>query len=232
LTKPKESIISFWKKERVETFSLKEYFDDETMSVHLKRGFIPKAKRGLPGQFGLEEIGDEPMEKDEIEKSLSRKPLRKQNFPTMDLWRWKKKVQQFCRSDVTGSQSHDHFLKHHRRSQPSVRLLKSGFEDYDLSDKLMERLDETAEGIHMIAGAPGHVNPLSPRHLPATTKKTMKSSNNEKPRDLDVGPTLPSILNSEESMENTGDFLFCQDLTIRHTMKSEKTDDTRSLPLI
>ncbi|MEM3095034.1 MAG: PIN domain-containing protein, partial [Nitrososphaera sp.] len=36
-----------------------KYFDDTTMSVHLKEGTFPMAKRGKPGEFQLVKIGEE-----------------------------------------------------------------------------------------------------------------------------------------------------------------------------
>ncbi|MCK4286840.1 MAG: ATPase, partial [Candidatus Lokiarchaeota archaeon] len=45
-------------KERL-SLKLLEYFDDKTMSVHLKRNLPPYAKRGSPGNWRLEKIDNE-----------------------------------------------------------------------------------------------------------------------------------------------------------------------------
>jgi len=180
------------------------------MSVHLKQGSIPKAKRGLPGQFGLEEIGDEPMEKDEIEE-LIQETIEKAELSDDGLMEMEKEgatVLQIGRYRIAIARPPFSEAPEITAVRP---VAKVGLEDYDLSDKLMERLDETAEGI-MIAGAPGHGKSTFAQALAGHYEendeviKTM-----EKPRDLDVGPDITQYSELEESMENTGDFLLlCQ----------------------
>ncbi|MCS7103839.1 MAG: hypothetical protein NZ992_08195, partial [Candidatus Korarchaeum sp.] len=43
-----------------------DYFDDETMSVHLKEGAPPTVKKGRPGNFTLVEISDKKLEEFEV----------------------------------------------------------------------------------------------------------------------------------------------------------------------
>jgi len=44
------------------TLAVEEFFDDQTMSVHLKTDAVPKAKRGELGAMAYEEIADEPLD--------------------------------------------------------------------------------------------------------------------------------------------------------------------------
>lgn len=213
-----------FEKERVESFSLKEYFDENTMSVHLKQGSIPKAKRGLPGEFGLEEIGDEPMDKDEI-NALIQETIEKAELSDDGLVEMEKKgatVVQIGRYRIAIARPPFSEAPEITAVRP---VAKVGLEDYELSDKLMERLDETAEGI-MIAGAPGHGKSTFAQALAEHYEekdeiiKTM-----EKPRDLDVGPDITQYSELEEKMENTGDFLLLvrPDYTVYDEVR--KTDD-------
>ncbi|MDY6764439.1 MAG: PIN domain-containing protein, partial [Halobacteria archaeon] len=50
-----------------ETLAIEEYFNDETMSVHLKEGVPPKAKRGKLGEMRFRKIRDRPLNKYELE---------------------------------------------------------------------------------------------------------------------------------------------------------------------
>ncbi len=216
--------VKLFEKEYVETFSVKEFFDDETMSVHLKQGSVPKAKRGIPGEFGLEEIRDEVMERDEINQLIEETietaemsddgmvELEKEGATVVQIGRYRIAIARPPFSEA-----------------PEITAVRPvadvGLDDYNLSDKLMERLDEKAEGV-LIAGAPGHGKSTFAQALTeyyeeqGNVMKTM-----EKPRDLDVGPDVTQYAELEESMENTGDFLLLvrPDFTVYDEVR--KTDD-------
>ena len=63
IAKAKGIQVELIKQETVNKFSLEKYFDEKTMSVHLKQDAIPKVKRGLTVQFELEEIRKEKINK-------------------------------------------------------------------------------------------------------------------------------------------------------------------------
>ena len=44
--------------------SIEKYFDDTTMSIHLKENCKPKAKKGIPGNWDQVELSDEVLDKD------------------------------------------------------------------------------------------------------------------------------------------------------------------------
>ena len=44
--------------------ALERYFDEETMSVHLKTGVAPMAKRGSVGEMSYETVADEPLDEE------------------------------------------------------------------------------------------------------------------------------------------------------------------------
>ncbi|MFT4892498.1 MAG: ATPase [Candidatus Nanohaloarchaea archaeon] len=212
-----------FEKERVETFSLKEYFDDKTMSIHLKQGSKPKAKRGMPGEFKLEDISEEILEKDEINE-LIQETIEKAEMSDDGLIEMQKEgatVLQIGRYRIAISRPPFSEAPEITAVRP---VSKVSLEDYELTEKLMERLDETAEGI-LIAGAPGHGKSTFAQALAEHYEqedrilKTM-----EKPRDLDVGPDITQYAELEGDMENTGDFLLLvrPDYTIYDEVRKTK----------
>lgn len=51
-----------------EKIVLESFFDDKTMSVHLKEGVRPCAKKGRPGQWDLVFLEDKPLDTDRLQK--------------------------------------------------------------------------------------------------------------------------------------------------------------------
>ncbi|MFB6242024.1 MAG: PINc/VapC family ATPase [Candidatus Nanosalina sp.] len=187
-------------------FSLKEYFDDKTMSVHLKQGATPKAKRGLPGEFELEEIGDEPLTKEDIEDLIS-ETIEKAETSEEGLIEMEKEgatVLQIGRYRIAMTRPPFSEAPEITAVRP---VAKVSLDDYNMSESLLKRLREDAEGI-LVAGAPGHGKSTFAQALAEyyeENNQVVKTM--EKPRDLDVGPGITQYSELEDSMENTGDFL-------------------------
>ena len=212
--------------EQEEDFSnpLEEYFDESTMSVHLKQGTVPKAKRGEPGEMEYKEIRDDETGPGEmnalIQKTIEAAEsshdglveMEDEGATVVQLGRYRIAVSRppFSEADEITAV----------RPVADVTL-----EDYDLSDKLLDRLDEQAEGI-LIAGAPGHGKSTFAQALAGHYEnqgRVMKTM--EKPRDLDVGPDITQYTELDEDMENTGDFLLLvrPDYTVYDEVR--KTED-------
>ncbi|PSH02325.1 MAG: ATPase, partial [Nanohaloarchaea archaeon QH_8_44_6] len=198
--------VRFFEKDDQLQFSLQDYFDDETMSVHLKEGDFPRAKKGFPGQFELEQIGEDVIEREEIDELISEtvENAEMSDDGLVEMEGDGATVVQIgkFRVAITRPPFSD------KAEITAVRpVAKVGLGDYNLSDELMERLDESAEGI-LIAGAPGHGKSTFAQalaeHYEAKNEvvKTM-----ENPRDLDVGERITQYSELDGSMENTGDFL-------------------------
>ncbi len=189
-----------------EELDIEKYFDDETMSIHLTQDARPKAKRGMPGQFKLEKIEDSPMEKEEIEDLIHN---------IMDVAENSEKgliemegngatVVQFGRYRIAMTRPPFSSAAEITAVRP---VAKVGLEDYGLSEKLVQRLDQKAEGI-LVAGAPGHGKSTFAQALAEhyeDQEQVVKTM--EKPRDLDVSSDITQYTALDESMENTGDFL-------------------------
>ena len=199
-------VVLIEKEDAPEELDIEEYFDNETMSIHLKEGATPKAKRGMPGEFKLEEISKDLMEKEEIEDLIHNIMDVAENSDKglIEMEGNGATVVQFGRYRI--AMTRPPFSS--RAEITAVRpVAKVGLDDYDLSMELIERLDQKAEGI-LVAGAPGHGKSTFAQALAEHYEdqdqvvKTM-----EKPRDLDVNADITQYTALDDSMENTGDFL-------------------------
>lgn len=205
-------------------FSLEDYFDDKTMSVHLKEGSNPKAKRGLPGEFELEEIGKEVLSRDKMYR-LIKETIEKAEASDKGLVEMEK-------DGATVIQLGNYRIAMTRppfseaAEITAVRpVAKVTLEDYDMSEKLLNRLKTEAEGI-LVAGAPGHGKSTFSQALAeyySSNGQVVKTMEN--PRDLDVGSDITQYKGLEDSMEDTGDFLLLArpDYTVFDEVR--KTDD-------
>ena len=55
---------------KTEGLTFEKYFTPDTMSVHLKEKVIPMVKRGKPGKFKLQRIGDKTLTREEVQKMI------------------------------------------------------------------------------------------------------------------------------------------------------------------
>jgi ATPase len=124
------------------------------MSIHLKEGAKPYAKRGVPGQWSFVSLREEPLTREELEDYVRQIfEMVRTNTSTsfieyegvgvviaqLDLYR----------VVITKPPFSDGIEITVTRPVARLRL-----EDYNLPKKLLERLEKQAEGI-LIAGAPG-----------------------------------------------------------------------------
>ncbi|WP_258083963.1 PINc/VapC family ATPase [Thermococcus thermotolerans] len=203
---------------------LEDFFDETTMSVHLKAGLRPLAKKGRPGEWRLVPVRDEILTDEELEEIADDIVERAKRDP-----------ESFIELDEPGATVVQ--LRNYRIviAKPpfadrieitAVRPVKKlSIEDYELSEKLMERLREKAEGI-LIAGAPGEGKTTFAQALAewyAGMGRIVKTM--EKPRDLQVGEEITQYTALSGRMEKTGDILLLvrPDYTIFDEMR--KTSD-------
>jgi len=168
---------------------LEEYFDEKTMSVHLKEGAPPLAKVGRPGNWIFVSLGDEPLTRRDLEEIASEiieaASLLEDGFVEID------------RPGSTIVQLQDYRIVITRPPlsegweitavRPVARLR---LEDYNIPEKLEKRLLERAEGI-LIAGAPGMGKTTFAQALAefyARQGKVVKTI--ESPRDMKLPPTI------------------------------------------
>ena len=203
---------------------LEDFFDEHTMSVHLKAGVKPLAKKGKPGEWRLVPIRDELLTDKELEE-----------IADDIVERAKRDSESFIELDEPGATVVQ--LRNYRIviAKPpfadrieitAVRpITKLSIEDYSLSEKLLKRLTEKAEGI-LIAGAPGEGKSTFAQALAeyyASLGKIVKTM--EKPRDLQVNEEITQYTALSGRMDKTGDILLLlrPDYTIFDEMR--KTSD-------
>ncbi len=183
-----------------------KYFDDTTMSVHLKEGTLPMAKRGKPGDMQLVNIGQEKITHQQISKIIKEvsEASRVAGTGSVEISRSGATVLQFgnFRIAITRPPFSDGLEVTIVR--PIVRL---ELEDYNTSDKLMKRLSGKAEGI-VIAGPPGSGKSTlasSVAQFYAKRGKIVKTF--ESPRDLQVPDEVTQYGPLEGSFEKAVDIL-------------------------
>ena len=132
---------------------LENFFDEATMSVHLREGMPPMAKLGRPGAWDFKAIAEKALDAEEI-KAISREIVEEAGL----------RRDAFIEVDRAGSTIVQ--LGNYRTviARPpfadgweitAVRPIKTlALKDYNLSPKLAERIEKRAEGV-LIAGAPG-----------------------------------------------------------------------------
>ena len=221
--------VTYLKQEMVGYTELEiaKYFDDKTMSVHLKEDVVPMAKKGTPGNIKLVKIGSRPLTYHEIE-SMAKEIMErtKSDFKSfIEIEREGATVVQFreYRISIARPPFSDGFEITVVRPVAKVSL-----KDYRLSDKLVERLRERAKGI-LIAGPPGAGKTTFAQAIAEFYSKNLNSivKTMESPRDLQVGAEITQYAPLERSMEKTADILLLvrPDYTIYDELR--KTRDFR-----
>lgn len=208
----------------VTELAIEEYFDEQTMSVHLKTGVRPMAKRGGVGAMRYEAIGEEPLEESDLKAYTADILEGARNHPDgfIELDEPGMTIVQF--RDIRIAISKPPFSDGHEIT--AVRpIVKTELDDYDHADALRERLRERKRGV-LIAGSPGAGKSTFAQAVAeflqneGVVVKTM-----EKPRDLQVGPEITQYTELAGSMEKTADSLLMvrPDYTIYDEVR--KTDD-------
>jgi ATPase len=136
----------------VKELSFEKYFTPDTMSLHIKEGVLPVAKRGRPGKIELVKVG-EALSKEEVQKMI---------YEIIEVARSRDDA--FIEAEGGGAviiQLGNYRIAIARPPFSDgfeitiVRpIIKLSLEDYKLSSKLIDRLKNKAEGI-LIAGPPG-----------------------------------------------------------------------------
>jgi ATPase len=183
-----------------------EYFDDTTMSVHLKEGTFPMAKRGKPGNLQLVKISQEKTTYHQLSNIIKEvsEASRVTGMGSVEISRSGATVLQFgnFRIAITRPPFSDGLEVTIVR--PIIRL---ELEDYNPSNKLMERLSGKAEGI-IIAGPPGSGKSTLASSVAQFYSKGGKIVKTfESPRDLQVPDEVTQYAPLEGSFEKAVDIL-------------------------
>ncbi|MFQ5781918.1 MAG: PINc/VapC family ATPase [Nitrosopumilus sp.] len=183
-----------------------KFFDSETMSVHLKENQNPLAKKGKPGTFSLTTLSDEVLSHDYLEQIASQilDVANVSDSSTIEISKTGASVIQL--DDYRIAITHPPFSESFEITivHPIVKL---SLDDYEISEELMKRFSDRAEGI-VISGAPGSGKSTLASglanfyHAKGKIVKTFES-----PRDLQVDPGITQYSKLDGSFDNTADIL-------------------------
>lgn len=192
--------------EKEKKISLSEFFTPDTMSVHLKEGCIPMAKRGRPGAFHLVPISDKPVSAQEIESMVKEifdaARYTEDAFIEFNEYAFSVVQLQNIRIAIVRPPLSDGL------EITAVRpIVKLTLDDYKLSNKLKERLEQKAEGI-LIAGPPGSGKSTFAASIAEFyLKKDKIIKTMEHPRDLQLPPEVTQYAPFDGSFAKTADIL-------------------------
>jgi ATPase len=183
-----------------------KYFDEKTMSVHLKEGTYPLAKKGVPDNLELVRIGDKKMNYQELSRIVKEisEESRSSETGSLEISRTGATVIQLGKYRIAITRTPFSDGLEITMVRPVAKLT---LDDYGLSEKLVGRLSERAEGI-IISGPPGSGKST----LASSLAEFYVSKHNivktlESPRDLQVADEVTQYGPLEGSFEKAVDIL-------------------------
>lgn len=213
-------------REAIKPLSLEKYFTEDTLSVHLKEGAVPMAKRGKVGSFNLVRIAEKPMSDREL-RDISREIYE----------RAKADPEGYVEMEKMGAAVIQLGPMRIAIAKPpfsdgleitAVRpVAKVDLDSYKHSAELKGRLKEGQRGL-LIAGPPGSgKSTFAAGVAEYLLKCNYVVKTLESPRDLQVPPEITQYGPLEGSMEASADILLLvrPDYTIYDEVR--KTRDFR-----
>nr|MDO8110039.1 ATPase, T2SS/T4P/T4SS family [Candidatus Sigynarchaeota archaeon] len=184
------------------------FFDDQTMSVHLVEGMVPRGKKGRPGAWQLVDIGTEPSSKADLARLVNE---------IINLTTLKGNARGFLEINYEGAKvvsfgkyriaiAHPPVSMHYEITVTRP-LVKFDLQHYNLPKELVERFMTEAEGI-LVAGPPGAGKSTFASAIAnfyAAHQKIVKTL--ESVRDLQVSPGISQYGAVEGEMEKNADLL-------------------------
>ncbi|MHA2176295.1 MAG: ATPase, T2SS/T4P/T4SS family [Candidatus Hodarchaeales archaeon] len=179
----------FIKKDKIQdsdkSLGIENYFDAQTMSIHIKQGSNVYVKKGKPGEVSFIRYSDQIITKEEIKEFTNEIIEKAEIFPDafVEIDRENSTIVQYedKRIVITRPPFSDGWEI--TAVRPLKRLL---LKDYNLPGSITQRLEEKAEGI-LVAGRPGAGKTTFTRALALyyeSKGKILKTI--ESPRDLDL----------------------------------------------
>ena len=187
-------------------FSVEQLFAADTLSLHLKEGCLPKAKKGRPGNWKLEVAGKEVITRKKLEEWAREAVEYSKRVPGCFIELDKKGATVLQLQNYRVTFTHPPFSEASELTivRP-IKRMRLG--DYALPQELVTRFSVQAEGV-LIAGPPGSGKSTLAAALAefySDQDKIVKTL--EQPRDLQVGREVTQYAPLEGSLENSADVL-------------------------
>lgn len=194
-------------KQPKEKIEIEKFFDEHTMSVHLKENCFAFGKKGKPGSWVLETINKKKLTSEEI-KNIAKEVVEKSRVDPGSFV-------EISKSGFTIVQYKNYRIVIVKPPVSdgweitAVRPLKKlSIEDYKLSEILFKRIKETSRGI-VIAGEPGSGKSTFATALAEFYIKEKKITKTvESPRDLLVSDDITQYSKNFTSSQDMHDILF------------------------
>jgi len=199
----KEKIIRI--KKGIPHLKLFDYFDDTTMSVHIKRNVPPYAKKGSPGNWYLNKITNENISSKLIENIVYEilETVKEDKHSFIEIEKKGAIVAQLREYRIVITRPP---FSNEVEITAVKPLVRKEIEDYSLSNKFMRRFQK-AEGI-LICGPPGAGKSTFSAALANFYLKQNKIVKTlESVRDLQVSKEITQYTKLEGSLENSADIL-------------------------
>jgi len=189
-----------------ESLAIESYFDEATMSVHLKAGVRPHAKRGDVADVSYEAIGDTELDVDTLREYVGeiRNAAQAADDGFVELSEPGMTIVQFRNYRIAMAEPPFSDGIEITAVRP---LVKTELEEYSYADELRDRLLDTKRGV-LISGAPGAGKSTFGQAVAEFLSESGYSVKTmEKPRDLQVGPEITQYTELDGRMEKTADSL-------------------------
>jgi len=186
---------------------IEKYFDEHTMSVHLKENSIPMAKRGLPGQWKLVKIGKKPLKK-EMMREMAKEIVEKAKMDSssfVEISRPGSTIVQYKKYRIVIVKTPVSDGLEITAIKPIKKL---SINDYEIPKDILERIRLKARGI-LIAGEVGSGKSTFAQAIAETYVKEGKITKTvESPRDLQLSSDITQYSKSFSTSEEIHDILF------------------------
>jgi ATPase len=211
---------SYEKKKKIK---IEDFLTTDTLSLHLKEGAIPYAKRGKPGDIQLVALRDEKMSVEELEAMTTEilDAARYEEDSFIELGEYGATVVQLKDKRIAIARPPFSDGLEITLVRPIIKLT---LDDYKLSSKLKERLEKRAEGI-LIAGPPGSgKSTFSASLAEFYFKKGKIVKTLEQPRDLQVPAEITQYAPLNGSFAKSANILLLvrPDYTIFDDVRNKK----------